>query len=71
MKYDFTKITTFFKQKKLQFYLFFSCFLTFFLFGLGYVLVTKQYILLLINFSFVLTSFILFDMLIGKRLYND
>ena len=70
VKIDFTKPITVLKKYKLTLILFGCCLFSFFIYTIHYTIITKQYILLIINFAFGLVVYILFDVIIGKKLYN-
>lgn len=69
MKYDFTKIISYLKDKKLKIYFFLCIVITFFIYNIHYVMITKQYILLIINFAFGLCVYIVLELIIGKKVY--
>lgn len=69
MKIDFTKPLNILSKNKLSIYLFISCFAFFFMANLGYILVTKRYVFIIINILFVLCAFTCYNIAIGKKLY--
>lgn len=70
MKIDFTKINILLKENKHFLFLFFSVTTTFFMYNIHYVMITRHYILLFINVAYGLAVFLLFDVVIGKKIYD-